>query len=125
MALVLDAGALIAIDRAERPVGALLRVAQRERLPVRTSAAVVAQVWRGGPRQANLARTLAGVGVVAMDHTAGRRIGELLARSGGSDVVDAHVALLATPADTVLSSDVGDMRRLLATRKVHATVHQV
>ena len=53
MALVLDAGGLIAIDRLDRAVGAMLRVAQQEKLPVRTSAAVVAQVWRNGSLQAN------------------------------------------------------------------------
>ncbi len=45
-----------AIDRRDRAVAAMLRVAQLARLPVRTSAAVVGQVWRDGARQANLAR---------------------------------------------------------------------
>ena len=50
MPLVLDAGALIAVDRQDRSIGAVLRLAHHEQLPVRTSAAVVAQVWRGGGR---------------------------------------------------------------------------
>jgi hypothetical protein len=54
MAVVLDAGGLIAIDRRERRVGALLRVAQEAAIPVVTSAAAVAQVWRHGSRQAHL-----------------------------------------------------------------------
>jgi hypothetical protein len=33
MTVVLDAGALIAIDRRDRAVGAILRVAQQQRLP--------------------------------------------------------------------------------------------
>jgi len=50
VAIVLDAGVLIGVDRRDRRVGALLRIAQRERIPVRTSAAVVAQAWRGAAR---------------------------------------------------------------------------
>lgn len=122
---MLDAGALIAVDQRDRSVGAMLRVAQRERMPVRTSAAVVAQVWRNGARQANLARTLSGVDTVGLGSLAGRRIGELLARSRTSDVVGAHVALIAAAGDTVLSSDVTDLRRLLNARQVKAHIHRV
>ncbi len=47
---------------------------------------------------------------------AGRRVGELLARSGTADVVDAHRAWLVGAGDTVLTSDGPDIRRLLAAR---------
>jgi hypothetical protein len=80
MSLVLDAGALLAIDRRNRRVGAMLRVAQQTRIPVRTSAAAVAQVWRHGARQARLARVLAGVAVASLDLNTGKRFG-CLARS--------------------------------------------
>jgi hypothetical protein len=125
VAIVLDAGALIGVDRRDRRVGALLRIAQRERIPVRTSAAVVAQAWRGGARQVNLARTLTGIDIAAIDQGAGRRIGELLKRSASSDVVDGHLALLVDPGDTVLTSDVDDITRLLDARGVQATLHRV
>lgn len=113
VAVVLDAGALIAIDQRDRRVEALLRVAQRDRLPVRTSAAADAHVWRDGARQANLAWTLTGVDVAAIHQAAGWRVGELLAGSKTSDVVDGHVAVLAAPGDIVLTSDVKDLRHLL------------
>ena len=100
MALVLDAGALIAIDRWDRVAGALLRVAQRQGVAVHTSAGVLAQAWRDGARQANLARTLTGIDVIAIEQTSGRRVGELLADSGTSDIVDGHVALLVAADDT-------------------------
>lgn len=125
MAVVLDAGGLIAIDRGDRQVGALLRVAQTRRLRVRTSACVVAQVWRDGSRQANLARTLTGVHTAAVDHSAARRIGELLARSHTADAVDAHLSLLVDEADTVVTSDDADVRTLLSTRGVTASVEIV
>lgn len=122
MALVLDAGALIAVERRDRRVGALLRVAQRDAIPVRTSAAVVAQVWRDGARQANLARVLGGVDERDLDPRSARRIGELLREAGTSDAVDGHVALLAAAGDAVLTSDPDDLRKLLAVRGVEATV---
>jgi hypothetical protein len=58
---VLDAGALVAVDRRNRLVGAQLRVLQQQGTPVRVSSAVVGQVWRDGRKQANLAWVLAGV----------------------------------------------------------------
>ena len=125
MKAVLDAGALVAIDRRDREVGAQLRVLQQQGTPLRASAAVVGQVWRDGRKQANLARVLAGVGTEALGTADGKRIGELLARAGSADVVDAHVALLVAPADVVLTSDPGDIRALLQARGVPAHVQLV
>ena len=122
MSLVLDAGALLAIDRRDRQVGALLRVAQQERIPVRTSPAVVAQVWRHGARQARLARVLAGVAVPPLDLDTGKRLGVLLGTTNSCDVVDAHVASLARAGDQVLTSDLDDLRILLDTLSVTANL---
>jgi len=113
MSLVLDAGALLAIDRRDRQVGAMLRVAQQAQIPVRTSAAAVAQVWRNGARQARLAQVLAGITVAPLDLNIGKRLGALLGATGTSDVVDAHIASLASAGDQVLTSDSGDLRKLL------------
>jgi hypothetical protein len=125
MALVLDAGGLIAIDRLDRAVGAMLRVAQQEKLPVRTSAAVVAQVWRNGSLQVNLARVLAGVDAATLDGVRGRSVGEILALSKTADVVDGHLGLVVQSGDTVLTSDAKDIKKILAVRKIGATVRRV
>ncbi|MGH3833079.1 MAG: hypothetical protein ACRDRS_22040 [Pseudonocardiaceae bacterium] len=125
MSLVLDAGALLAIDRRNRRVGVLLRVAQQERIAVRTSPAAVAQVWRHGARQAQLARTLAGVAAPPLDLDTGKRLGLLLGATDSCDVVDAHVASLARAGDRVLTSDPDDLRRLLDTLAVDASVVRV
>lgn len=122
MSLVLDAGALMAIDRRDRRVGALLRVAQQERIVVRTSPAAVAQVWRHGARQAQLARTLAGVAAPLLDLDIGKRLGLLLGVTNSCDVVDAHVASLAQVGDQVLTSDPDDLKRLLDALSVDASV---
>ncbi|MBO0807194.1 MAG: hypothetical protein J2P32_02695 [Actinobacteria bacterium] len=125
MKAVLDAGALIAIDRRDRGMGAKLRVLQRRGTPLRTSAAVVGQVWRDGRRQANLARVLAGVGVEDLRRRDGKQIGELLAAASAADVVDGHVALLVARDDLVFTSDPGDIRSLLRARGVAADVQAV
>ncbi len=125
MKAILDAGALVAVDRRNRVTGAQLRVLQQQGTPIRASSAVVGQVWRDGRKQANLARVLAGVGIEALGKDDGKRIGELLALAASADVVDAHVALMTSPADLVLTSDPADIRKLLQARKVSARVQAV
>jgi DNA-binding transcriptional MocR family regulator len=114
-ALVLDAGALLAVDRGDRAMLARLRVAERHGFELRSNAMVVAQVWhdRHG-RQAQLAQLLRAVDVRAIDHQYGRDAGVLLAASGTVDPVDATVVLLAQPGDRILTSDPGDISRLAA-----------
>src|ERR1700722_5841483 len=125
MGLVLDTGGLIAVDRRDRNVGAMLRVAQQERMSVRTSAAVVAQVWRSGPLQANLARVLAGIETAALDTFAGRSVGEVLALSSTADVVDGHLGIIVRSGDTVLTSDPKDIKKILNARGASATLRRV
>lgn len=125
MIAILDAGALVAVDRRDRRVNAMLRIFQQEQVPVRTSAGVVAQVWRSGAQQANVARLLAGVAVVDLDLSSAKRVGDLLRRSGSSDVVDAHVALLVHSGDSLLTSDPVDLGALLAVRNVAANIVHV
>jgi predicted nucleic acid-binding protein len=121
MALVLDAGALIAIERRDRATIARLVRAHEEAEPVVTTAVVVAQVIRKRARQVTLERVLAGVEEFSFDSEVALRVGQLLSSSGTSDVVDAAVALLASPGDEVLTSDVSDLRLLLPKRSVKLT----
>jgi len=114
-ALVLDAGALVAIDHDDRAMIARLRVAQQRGVELRSNAMVVALVWRDQQgRQVNLARLLRAVDVRAIDHHDGRQAGVLLGLAGTSDPIDASVVLLAQPGDRILTSDPGDLTRLAA-----------
>jgi hypothetical protein len=113
VALILDAGALVAVERQDRHVRSLIARNELRGAAMITSAGVVAQVWHGGARQANVARVLGGTEVRTMDHATARRVGELLGVTRTRDVVDAHVALLAHSEDTLLTSDPGDLSRLL------------
>jgi hypothetical protein len=122
VSIVLDTGALIAADRGDRFIRAALESAEQDGTPLVTSAGALAQVWRDGARQARLARLRAGVSVRPLDEATARQIGELLAASGTADVVDAHVALLVEPEGRVITSDEKDLRALLRSRQVTATV---
>jgi hypothetical protein len=122
-ALILDAGALLAVDRGERAMIARLRVAQQGGLELRSNAMVVAQVWRDRPgRQANLARVLRAVDVRAVSHSDGREAGVLLAEAGTADPIDATVVLLAAPGDRILTSDPEDLTRLATAARNHAVI---
>lgn len=122
-ALVLDAGALIAVDRDDRAVVAQLRIASRNGLDLRTNAMVVAQVWRDTQgRQATLARLLHCVDVRVIDQAAGREAGELLGKAGTSDPIDATVILLARHGDRILTSDSDDLQHLAATAASSAII---
>jgi hypothetical protein len=114
-AVVLDAGALVGVDRDDREVVALLVAARRAGWSLRTNANVVAQVWRDDRgRQVHLGRFLRSVEVRAVDDAIGRAAGVLLARAGTRDVVDATVVLMAASGDQILTSDRGDIANLLA-----------
>jgi hypothetical protein len=122
-ALVLDAGALVAVDRDDRDVVAALRAASRHGLDLRTNAMVVSQVWRDGHgRQANLARFLQATEVRGVDHAAGRAAGVLIGKAGTSDPIDATVVLLADPGDRILTGDPDDLARLVAAADIRAIV---
>ena len=112
-ALILDAGALVAVDRGDRAMIARLRAAQQHGLDLRSNAMVVAQVWRDRHgRQAGLAQMLRAVDVRAVSPDDGRRAGVLLGMTGTSDPVDATVVLLASPGDRIVTSDPQDLAAL-------------
>lgn len=114
-ALILDAGALVAVDRDDRAMIARLRVAEQQGVELRSNAMVVAQVWRDRQgRQVSLARLLRAVDVRAVDHQGGRAAGVLLGVTGTADPVDATVVLLASRGDRILTSDPDDLNRLAA-----------
>ena len=115
MAIVLDAGALIAIDKSDARVNAILAEARRTGQQLRVPSGVVGQAWRGGSRQAVLSRVLKSVKEFPLDEKASRRAGELLKRSHTSDVIDASVVVLALSGDVVLTSDPADIEHLART----------
>ena len=125
--IVLDAGALIALDRNDRSTWALLRVAADDERTVLVPAAVIAQAWRDGRRQVLLARALTHCSEVPLDGHVARAAGILCATAHTADVIDATVALAAAGAArhgnvAIVTSDPDDLRHLVATVGFPATI---
>jgi predicted nucleic acid-binding protein len=115
LSLVLDTGALIAIERGDRATAAIIEVARQQHRAVIVPAGVVGQAWRGAGRQARLARLLGAQGVVVepLTDARARAAGVLCGKAGTSNVIDASVVLAARRRRaTVLSSDRGDLEAL-------------
>jgi predicted nucleic acid-binding protein len=109
----LDAGAFIAVDRNDRSMMARLRVAQVHGHELRTSAIVIAQIWRSaGGKQAGVAKLLRAVDVLPVDEKMGRDAGTLLAKARTDDPIDATVVLVAHSGDRILTSDPDDIGHL-------------
>ncbi len=113
--VTLDTGALLALERGDQRIRALLRKTVEASSPVSVPAGVVAQAWRGGPRQARLARLLADplVEVPVLDDMTARAVGLVCGRTGTADVVDVQVALSARErSHAVVTSDRHDIFRI-------------
>lgn len=115
MALTLDAGALIGIDRGDRDLHAKLKKAASQNRVVTVPAPVVGQVWRNGSRQARLARTLVSCEIEPTSDEMAKAAGVLLGQAGQADIVDALVVLGAgRRGDEILTSDPDDLAALVA-----------
>lgn len=109
--VVLDAGALIAVDRADRRIVRLLELADEIHVP----AGALGQAWRNPARQVRLVRVMNsdGVKIHPLDAVAARAAGQLCAATATSDVIDASVVLLARAVGGVpVTSDPDDLHRL-------------
>ena len=113
--IVLDAGALIALDRGDKRMIALLHRALAQGRTFRVPAGVVGQAWRDGRRQVTLARFLRSeeVEIIPFDDQLARACGEICRATNSPDVIDASVAILARERrDPIVTSDPNDLRRL-------------
>jgi hypothetical protein len=116
---VLDAGALVALERNDRELWAVLKLAALKGEDVNVPSTALAQVWRGGPRQARLSKALEHCVIGAFDPVA-RAVGELCGRTRTADICDAHVAIITANERAVLyTSDLDDLRRLLRACGLH------
>jgi hypothetical protein len=120
MGVTYDTGALVAADRGERRQWARHRALLARREIPTVPAPVLAQAWRGSPRQANLSRLLAGCHTEPLDDHLARAAGTLAARAGTSDIVDACVVEGALRRhDLVITSDPGDLHHIAAADSRH------
>jgi hypothetical protein len=113
--LTLDAGALLAFERNDRFVVALIARGLEHGYAIAVPAGVVGQVWRDGRRQARLARLLGAreIEIEALDDSRARAAGQLCGVTGTADVIDASVVLCArSRRHRIATSDPDDLRRL-------------
>jgi len=113
--VTLDAGGLIALDRDDRRMVVLLARARETGAQVTVPASALAQAIRRPERQVRLSRLIRqpGTDVIALGRVDATHVGRLLAASGTSDIVDAHVVICARRAgQPVVTSDPGDLRQL-------------
>jgi len=120
MGVTYDTGALVAADRGERRVWARHRALLALRTAPTVPAPVVAQAWRGGGRQAQLARLLRGCDIESLDDDLARDVGILAGKAATPDIVDACVVEGALRRrDLVVTSDAGDLRSIAAAVNRH------
>jgi hypothetical protein len=113
--VTLDAGALIALDRADRRVLVLLARARELGATVTVPATALAQSIRRPRTQARLARLVRQptTDLVALERSDATAVGILLAASGTSDIADAHVVVCGRRSrQPIVTSDPDDLRRL-------------
>jgi predicted nucleic acid-binding protein len=121
--LTLDTGALVALEKGDRRLRALLRIVVEASVPTFVPAGVLAQAWRGAPTLHAVAALLRRphVAVVPLDEPTARAAGVLCGRRGTADVVDASVALCALARGTaVVTSDPDDIAHLAPSLSVFA-----
>lgn len=113
--LTFDAGGLIALERNDRRVLLVLAAALVDASRIIIPATVLAQVIRNPARQVRLWRMVQfeRTEVVPLDRSQAQAVGALLARTGTSDITDAHVVICAQREGyAVITSDPLDLKRL-------------
>jgi len=108
-----DAGGLIALDRNDRRVLALVARAADRGMRITTQP----RRWhiRNPAHQARLSRLMRqpGTDLAALNGPDVTAVGLLLARTATADIVDAHVVVCARrAAQVVVTSDAADLRRI-------------
>lgn len=126
--LILDPGAIIAIAHGDGLARAALERARREGYVAVIPTPVLTQAHRGGRDRAGVDPVVKAVDALlpTSAHVA-RRAGELLARSGTSDAVDAIVAaeaLVSIPS-LVMTSDARDIMLLIEGQPEAAAVRVI
>ena len=121
-----DTGALVAADRNDRKMWALHAGYLREEVVPVVPAPVLAQAWRGGARQARVARLLQVCDVEPLGEALAKDVGVLAGKAKHDDVVDVVVVEGAIRrGDAVVTSDAGHVRKIAAAVGVTVWVEQV
>lgn len=121
-----DTGALIAAERNDRRLWSLhAGFLAEEAVPV-VPAPVLAEAWRGGARQASVARLLAMCEIEPMSRDQAQAVGLLAGRSGNDDIVDATVVEGAIRrGDAIVTSDPDHIRSIANAANARLRIEQI
>jgi hypothetical protein len=108
-----DTGALVAAERNNRQMWALHAGYLAEEVIPTVPAAVLAEAWRGGSRQASLSRLLRMCDTEPMSENLAKDVGVLAGKSGHDDIVDVCVVEGAVRrGDAVVTSNTTHIRTI-------------
>ena len=108
-----DTGVLVAAERNNRQMWALHAGYLAEEVIPTVHAAVLAEAWRGGSRQASLSRLLRLCDTEPMSENLAKDVGVLAGKSGHDDIVDVSVVEGAVRrGDAVVTSNVTHIRTI-------------
>ena len=121
-----DTGALIAADRNDRSMWALHAGFLAEEAVVTVPSPVVAEAWRGGSRQANLARLLALCDIEELSYEQACHVGILAGKAGHDDVVDVTVVEGAIRrGDAVITSNPAHITSIADATRVRLVIETI
>ncbi len=121
-----DTGALIAADRNDRRMWALHAGFLALEVSPTVPTPVLAEAWRGGPRQMSLARFLALCTIEPFTEDRAKAVGALAARADHDDIVDATVVDGANRRhDAVVTSNPTHIRKIADAARGRLTIETV
>jgi len=126
MGVTYDTGALIAADRNDRRMWALHAGFLALEVSPAVATPVVAEAWRGGSRQASLARFLALCTTEPLTEERAKAVGALAARADHDDIVDVTVVEGAVRRhDAVVTSNPTHIRKIADATRTRLTIETV
>ena len=121
-----DTGALVAAERNDRRMWALHAGFLAEEVLPAVPAPVLAEAWRGGPRQASLSRLLALCAVEPMSEGQARSVGVLAGKAAHDDIVDVAVVEGAIRrGDAVVTSNEDHIRRVADAARIRLRIERI
>ncbi len=126
MGVTYDTGALVAAERNDRRMWALHAAFLAEEVVPVVPAPVLAEAWRGGARQASLARLLALCEVEPMSEVQARNVGALAGKAEHDDVVDVTVVEGAIRRrDGIVTSNRDHIRRIADAARARLRIEEI
>ena len=121
-----DTGALVSADHNDRRMWALHAGLLAEEVSPTVPAPVLAEAWRGGSRQASLARFLALCSLESMSEQQAKSVGVLAGKADHDDIVDVTVVEGAIRRhDAIVTSNHSHIPKITDAVSARITIEQI